>query len=67
MSFTALHWAVVGDHADIVALLCAAPGATAAFALKSDAGYDHCTPLGMAIHRNRPSCEAVLRAHGAPE
>ena len=66
--FTALHWAVCCDRPAVVALLCAAPGAAAALALKPDAAYgDSRTPLSYAIHRGRAACEAVLRAHGAPE
>jgi len=64
---TALHWAVHDDHSGVVALLCSAPGAAAALALKSDAVNGCRTPLGMAIFMRRASCEAVLRAHGAPE
>ena len=62
--FTALHGAVDGDHPGVIALLCAAPGAAAALALKTRAGN---TPLAMAIMLVRAACEAVLRAHGAQE
>jgi hypothetical protein len=66
--YTALHFAVFGDEPAVVALLCAAPGAAAALALKtSSAAYGSRTPLAMAIHYGRAACEAVLRAHGAPE
>jgi ankyrin repeat protein len=64
---TALHSAIEGDHPSIVALLCAAPGATAALALKTSAAHDSRTPLSHAIVLGRAACEAVLRAHGAPE
>ena len=65
--FTALHEAVDGDRPAVIALLCAAPGAAAAVALKSFAAYGSRTPLSYAIHRGSAACEAVLRAHGAPE
>ena len=61
---TALHAAVNGDHASIVELLCSAPGAAAALALKSSIGE---TPLGQALADEHADCMAVLRAHGAPE
>jgi hypothetical protein len=61
--YTALHWAVHCDDSSILALLCAAPGAAAALALKSYRG----TPLALAIRRGHGACEAVLRAQGAPE
>jgi hypothetical protein len=65
---TALHWAVYGDNPVIVALLCAAPGAAAALAMRQNNGQNNGrTPLSYAIHRGRAACEAVLRAHGAPE
>ena len=64
IGYTALHFAVNGDHPAVVALLCAASVAAAALALKTSAGR---TPLAMAIHCGRAACEAVLRAHGAPE
>ncbi len=61
---SALHDAMdFGDRASIVALLCAAPGATAALALRNRNGL---TPLGLAVERGRAACEAVLRARGAP-
>jgi hypothetical protein len=44
-------------------LLCAAPGAAAALALRNSAGQ---TPLGFAVASGRAACAAVLRAHGAP-
>ena len=62
--YTALHEAVSGDRPAVVDLLCAAPGAAAALALKTSASH---TPLSYAIYRGRAACEAVLRAHGAPE
>ena len=68
LGYTALHLAVLGDHPGVVELLCAAPGAAAALALKtSSAVVGSRTPLALAIHRGRAACEAVLRAHGAPE
>jgi ankyrin repeat protein len=63
IGWTALHLAVNNDRAGITALLCAAPGATAALALREARGR---TPLGKAIGRGFAACEAVLRAHGAP-
>ena len=65
--FTALHFAVDGDRPAVIALLCAAPGAAAALALKTSAEFGRRTPLALAIHNGRAACEAVLRAHGAPE
>ena len=65
--FTALHYAAFGDHPGVVALLCAAPGAAAALALKTHATFGSRTPLSHAISFGRAACEAVLRAHGAPE
>ena len=65
---TALHHAVRGgDHHGVVALLCAAPGAVAALALRKSTFVGSFTPLTHAIRRGRPACEAVLRAAGAPE
>ena len=61
---TALHWAILRDHPGVVALLCAAPGAAAAFALRNNYGQ---TPLALAISMGRAACEAMLRAHGATE
>ena len=65
--YTALHLAVFGDRPAVVALLCAAPGAAAALALKTSAGIGSHKPLSYAILHGRAACEAVLRAHGAPE
>jgi len=65
--FTALHWAVDGDRPGVIELLCAAPGATAALALKTGVDEGRRTPLALAIHRGLVACEAVLRAHGAPK
>ena len=67
IGYTALHWAVNGDRPGVIALLCAAPDAAAALALKTSATYYGRTPLAMAIYRGSAACEAVLRAHGAPE
>ncbi len=64
---TALHSAVSGNRPGIVVLLCAAPGAAAALALKTSATYYGRTPLALAILLGRAACEDVLRAHGAPE
>ena len=64
---TALHFAVNDDRPAVVELLCAAPGAAAALALKASAELGRRTPLALAIHRGHAACEAVLRAHGAPE
>jgi len=61
--WTALHNAVLCDKPGLVALLCAAPGAAAALTVTSFGR----TPLGFAAARGRAVCEAVLRAHGAPE
>jgi ankyrin repeat protein len=63
---TALHRAVGSNHAGVVALLCAAPGATSALAVKST-GFESRTPLAQAIADGRTLCEAVLREHGAKE
>jgi ankyrin repeat protein len=60
---TALHDAVCYDHAGIVALLCAAPGAAAALALRNSDGH---TPLGLAVNERSAACEALLRTRGAP-
>ena len=62
--FTALHWAVLEDHPGVVELLCSAPGAAAALAIRN---WESITPLKLAIFAHRAACEAVLRAHGAPE
>ena len=64
--YTALHYAVLGCEHGVVALLCAAPGAAAALALKSRGMYGR-TPLALAISLERVACIAVLREHGAPE
>ena len=57
--YTALHFAVSRNMPGIVAILCGAAGAAAAFALRDVSGR---TPLGLSIHRNHAACEAVLRA-----
>jgi ankyrin repeat protein len=59
---TALHCAVDKNHAGIIAILCTAPGAADALALR----YDGTTPLGLAVTLGHAACKAVLRAHGAP-
>ena len=59
----ALHHAVNTDRRAIIALLCSAPGAAVALALKSSG----LTPLSLAILRGHAACEAALRAAGAPE
>jgi ankyrin repeat protein len=59
---TALHDAVIDDCDNIVALLCAAPGAAAALALRDSGGR---TPLGLAVSQGEAACMAVLRARGA--
>ena len=60
---TALHYAVLFDDASVVKLLCAAPGAAAALALRDNKGH---TPLASALATGQGACAAVLRAHGAP-
>ena len=59
---TALHAAIMNNHCGVVALLCAAPGAAAALALKRNGE----TPLCFAIARGNATCEAVLRENNAP-
>jgi hypothetical protein len=62
---SALHRAAASGRSAVVALLCAAPGAEAALALKDRDGR---TPLGVAVHCGRSAaCEATLRARGARE
>jgi ankyrin repeat protein len=56
---TALHRSA---SADVVELLCSAPGAAVALALRDKAGR---TPLAAAVYFGRADCAAVLRAHGA--
>ena len=62
--WTALHCAVDHNQADVLKLLCAAPGAAAALALRNEDGR---TPLAIAVHHGHDAFAAVLRAHGAPE
>jgi hypothetical protein len=62
LGHTALHDAGLFNRNSIVALLCAAPGAASALALRSRDGH---TPLGLAVQHGRSACEAVLRARGA--
>ena len=73
---TALHLAAFNGHAGIVELLCAAPGAAAAIAMRD---YQGSTPLACALRpcvlrmvdgatattAGQEACAAVLRAHGA--
>ena len=59
--YTALHWAVSDARPNMVAILCGAAGAPATLALRDEDGR---TPLALAIHLHRATCEAVLRAHG---
>ena len=59
---TALHKAAECGFASVVELLCAAPGAAAALALRDKNGR---TPLARAVSWRRDDCAAVLRAHGA--
>jgi hypothetical protein len=71
-SRTALHHAVMYNRASVVALLCSAPGATAALAQKATMGVHYLTPLGFALllvgqGMDRADCIAVLRAHGAQD
>jgi hypothetical protein len=61
--WTALHFAVERNRPEIVALLCSAPGAAAALALRNSKVR---TPLGLAIALGRAACAAVLRVRGAP-
>jgi hypothetical protein len=75
--FCALHTAVLRGEASIVSLLCAAPGAAAAMALRArrsngvaPGGLDDVvlTPLGFAMHWGgaaREACASVLRSAGA--
>jgi ankyrin repeat protein len=65
--FVALHSAVHRNHPNVVALLCSSTGASVALALTPRATWGSRTPLAWAIHRGHAACEAVLRAHGAPE
>ena len=69
---TALHWAAKGGHAGVVELLCAAPGAALALALRDSEGNTPLacalTPVGpysVATTDGRAACAAALRAHGA--
>ena len=60
---TPLHVAVIGNCIGVIELLCAAPGAAAALALEDHLGL---SPLALAVSNGCSTCEAVLRAHGAP-
>jgi ankyrin repeat protein len=60
-----LHGAASSQRAlrtSIVKLLCAAPGAAAALALRDNHGN---TPLALAISLRRAECETLLRTRGA--
>jgi len=59
---SAMHSAISADRPDVLALLCAAPGAVAALALRDTSGR---TPLASALVKRRTICEAGLRAIGA--
>ncbi len=59
--WTAMHAAAVGGHAGTVAVLCAAPGAGAALAVRDAGGR---TPLECAAG-GHAAAEAALRAGGA--
>ena len=59
--WTALHFAVHRNQADVLELLCAAPSAAAAFALRTSGGH---TPLAIAVLLGHAVCADVLRAHG---
>ena len=61
---TALHCAAYQIRIDVVELLCAAPGAATALALRDHWGN---TPLVLALENDFVACAALLRAHGAPE
>ena len=61
--WTALHFAADRGQASVLKLLCAAPGAADALALRDREGR---TPLAYAVHFDRAACADVLRAHGAP-
>jgi ankyrin repeat protein len=61
---SALHLAASNGHVGVVTLLCAAPGAAAALALRDEDGD---TALDRAVVWSRAACAAVLRAHGAKE
>ncbi len=61
--WTALHCAVINRRIGAIALLCAASGAAAVLALRSNEGQ---TPLGLSIASGHAACEALLRARGAP-
>lgn len=59
---SALHSAAYYGYDGVAALLCAAPGAAAALALRDTWGR---TPLGCAMVDNHAAAKAVLRAAGA--
>jgi ankyrin repeat protein len=61
--WSALHCAAMKDHAGVVALLCAAPGAAAAQALRNTDSY---TPLALAARWRHAACISLLCARGAP-
>ena len=65
IGLVAMHVAAANNKPGNLALLCAAPGAAAALAMKSaELGA---TPLAFALMHGHAACEAVLRAHGALE
>ena len=59
---TALHRAAFTGRSRVVALLCAAPGAAAALALRDAAGR---TPLDVAVAFRRAACAEAIRRAGA--
>ena len=61
--WTAMHWAVAFNRAAVLALLCAAPDADAALALRTADGR---TARRMARSDDLPTCEGIMRARGAP-
>jgi ankyrin repeat protein len=60
---TAMFWAVIRSHIEVVKLLLAAPGASDALKTK----HDGSTPLKWAIDFGHAEIVALLRAAGAPE
>ena len=62
---TAFHWAARNGNVGIATMLCSAPGAAAALALKDNIRGE--TPLALALSLGEINCAAILRLHGAPE